>query len=279
MLHSHTLPPAWQAAASAPASLPSNIESPQESAQFPAPPEKVGANLGLREIPPIPEQPSSFDSFTYPVSELSEEPKAAWSPATDTGREAVPQETPPDAAKPQDSARPLGLVLVVIFWLYLGLSYSILGLALLLKDTLLYAGLTSIAGPVFITRPDLSQAPPQISIDLSKLDLRFIVEFGLALDFSMQMLGLFTLAMCYGLWTKQSWALRYAPALALVYIILSAIWLFLCAYLLTGVVTSLLRTLVSVWVRFYLGLLAESEWASRVYGQLRTRRSLFEFIS
>ncbi len=26
----------------------------------------------------------------------------------------------------------------------------------------------------------------------------------------MQMLGLLTLAMCYGLWTKQSWALRYA---------------------------------------------------------------------
>jgi uncharacterized membrane protein (DUF2068 family) len=164
--------------------------------------------------------------------------------------QAVAEPTAPEPAGPEGlqvppSAagvkRPFGLVFVVFYWVIAGALYLVMGYVLALMGGAL-GGAIGGARDMFDSSNlrDLTRAGALVMA---------LVEFVGLLVFY---LGLLTLVACYGLWTFRAWGLSLARGLAVAYVALNVLGLFLCLATRAGIVTAVVGSGVSTGILVYL---------------------------
>lgn len=174
----------------------------------------------------------------------------------------VPNQLSLYSAGPSAPHRPFGLVWIVFYWVLEGLACVVSGSI---------AAMTFSFVPSMFLSMFLHEVPPIRSTEGRMVwwVMKIMTEGMGLLSLCIFHLGLFTLVVCYGLWSFRAWGLRYARPLSMLYAVLGG--LFLLLIFLGGSIVILLTNLVisiCIMIYFWYGLGELWERLRKYYQQL-----------
>ena len=145
------------------------------------------------------------------------------------------------AAAPSPIKRPCGLVFVVLYWTFGGLI------------ALFFGSLYEIMGSVFGAT---GRMPEFLDFGGYSREVSAVVALvGALIEFVgivLFLLGIVTLAACYGLWTFSKWGLSLAKILSVLFAVINGLALVVSIIVRAGIVLSVCALVISVLVAAYL---------------------------
>ncbi|MCS7305789.1 MAG: hypothetical protein NZ602_11875 [Thermoguttaceae bacterium] len=248
-----------------------------------ASPAAMGSGAGPSGPPPVPPAQSapSVMPDLAPSPPMKSPPMplpgVTGTPAVFTGGpEAAPSMTPYGTAAESPTEqipsapstiphRPVGLVWIVFYWTISGVAWMVAGL--------LWMGIAVGLGGLAMGIQGLGGTIRDREVQTAGIAIRLLNEGVAALSLCAFYLGLFTLVVCYGLWSFRKWGLTGARVLSIVYAVLAGLSLF---SLIVGasVVLVLVNLIISIWIMIYFyGMQELSERVRRYYDQLRQTKT------